>query len=150
VARAARPWRNLAAATITASPRSPAAAILREAAAAAVPGQRRVDRRAESALTHGVRVELRAHLRTLAGSGVEVNVTVPSPVTTGAVLDALESSFPVLAGTMRDHGTLKRRPFVRFFACGEDVSLISPNTPLPDDIVSGKEPFLVIGAIAGG
>lgn len=101
-------------------------------------------------MTHTVRVELPAHLRTLAGSGVEVQVPVPSPVTTSAVLDALESTYPVLAGTMRDHGTLKRRAFVRFFACGEDVSLVSPNTTLPDDIVSGKEPFLVIGAIAGG
>lgn len=101
-------------------------------------------------MTHSVRVELPAHLRTLAGSGVEVQVSVPSPVTTSAVLDALEQTYPVLAGTMRDHVTLKRRAFVRFFACGEDLSLLATDTPLPDDIVSGKEPFLVIGAIAGG
>jgi sulfur-carrier protein len=97
-----------------------------------------------------IRVELPAHLRTLAGVGYEVTVTVAGPVTTRSVLDAVETTYPVLAGTMRDHGTLKRRAFVRFFACGEDLSLESPDTPLPQDIVSGKEPFLVIGAIAGG
>ena len=97
-----------------------------------------------------IRVELPAHLRTLAGVRYEVTVDVAGPVTTRAILDALEATYPVLAGTMRDHGTLKRRPFVRFFACGEDLSLRSPDAPMPDDIVSGKEPFLVIGAIAGG
>jgi hypothetical protein len=97
-----------------------------------------------------IRVELPAHLRTLAGVGYELSVDVPSPVTTRAVLDALERSYPVLSGTMRDHVTGKRRPFVRFFACGQDLSLQSNDSPLPDDIASGKEPFLIIGAIAGG
>lgn len=97
-----------------------------------------------------IRVELPAHLRTLAGVSLEVQVDVDGAVTTRSVLDAVEATYPVLAGTMRDHGTLKRRAFVRFFACGEDLSLRSPDAPLPDDIVSGKEPFLVIGAIAGG
>ena len=97
-----------------------------------------------------IRVELPAHLRTLAGVGYELSIDVPSPVTQRAVLDALESTYPVLAGTMRDHVTGKRRPFVRFFACGQDLSLQPNDAPLSDDIVSGKEPFLVIGAIAGG
>ena len=79
-----------------------------------------------------------------------MRVAVAPPATTRAVLDALEAAYPTLAGTMRDHVTLKRRPFVRFFACGEDLSLLPGDTPLPPDIVSGKEPFLVIGAIAGG
>ena len=97
-----------------------------------------------------IRVELPAHLRTLAGVSLEVRVDVAGPVTQRAVLDALEATYPVLAGTMRDHVTERRRPFVRFFACGEDLSLQSADAPLPDDIASGKEPFLVIGAIAGG
>jgi molybdopterin synthase sulfur carrier subunit len=97
-----------------------------------------------------IRVELPAHLRTLAAVSLEVSIDVRGPVTTRSVLDTLETSYPVLAGTMRDHVTLKRRPFVRFFACGQDLSLQSPDTPLPADIQSGKEPFLVIGAIAGG
>jgi molybdopterin synthase sulfur carrier subunit len=97
-----------------------------------------------------IRVELPAHLRTLAGVALEVTIDVDAPITTRRILDALETVYPVLAGTMRDHVTLKRRPFVRFFACGQDVSLASPDTPLPADIASGKEPFLVIGAIAGG
>ncbi len=97
-----------------------------------------------------IRVELPAHLRTLAGVSYEVTVNVAGPATTRAVLDALEATYPVLAGTMRDHATGKRRPFVRFFACGKDLSLLPNDAPLPDDIVSGKEPFLVIGAIAGG
>jgi molybdopterin synthase sulfur carrier subunit len=97
-----------------------------------------------------IRVELPAHLRTLAGVSYEVSVDVAGVATTKAVLDALEASYPVLAGTMRDHGTGKRRPFVRFFACGKDLSLQPADAPLPADIVSGKEPFLVIGAIAGG
>jgi hypothetical protein len=99
---------------------------------------------------HQVRVELPAHLRTLTGAGVEVQVEVAAPVTPRAILDALEARYPVLAGTMRDHGTGKRRPFVRFFACGEDMSLLSAETPVPSDVITGKEPFLVIGAIAGG
>jgi molybdopterin converting factor small subunit len=97
-----------------------------------------------------IRVELPAHLRTLAGVSLEVSVEVPGPITQRAVLNALESAYPMLSGTMRDHVTEKRRPFVRFFACGQDLSLQSPDTPLPADIASGKEPFLVIGAIAGG
>jgi hypothetical protein len=97
-----------------------------------------------------IRVELPQHLRTLAGVNLEVTVDVLTPITTRAILNALEATYPVLAGTMRDHVTLKRRAFVRFFACGQDVSLASPDTPLPADIASGKEPFLVIGAIAGG
>ncbi len=97
-----------------------------------------------------IRVELPAHLRTLAGVSLEVQVDVAGPVTTSAVLSAIESAYPMLAGTMRDHVTHKRRAFVRFFACGKDLSLQSSDAPLPDDIVSGKEPFLVIGAIAGG
>lgn len=97
-----------------------------------------------------IRVELPAHLRTLAGASLEVRVDVAGPVTQRAILDALEAAYPVLAGTMRDHVTGKRRPFVRFFACGEDLSLRSADAPLPADIASGREPFLVIGAIAGG
>lgn len=97
-----------------------------------------------------IRVELPAHLRTLAGVSYEVTVDVTGVPSTRAVLDALERTYPVLAGTMRDHGTGKRRPFVRFFACGKDLSLQPDDAALPDDIVSGKEPFLVIGAIAGG
>ena len=97
-----------------------------------------------------IRVELPAHLRTLAGVSYEVPIDVAGVPTTRAVLDAIEAAYPVLAGTMRDHGTGKRRPFVRFFACGKDVSLLPDDTPLPDDVTTGKEPFLVIGAIAGG
>jgi len=97
-----------------------------------------------------IRVELPAHLRTLAGVSYEVSVDVPGVPSTKSVLDALEAAYPVLAGTMRDHGTGKRRPFVRFFACGKDLSLQQDVAPLPADIVSGTEPFLVIGAIAGG
>lgn len=97
-----------------------------------------------------IRVELPAHLRTLAGVSYEVSVDVSAPATTRAVLDALETTYPVLSGTMRDHVTGKRRPFVRFFACGKDLSLQPDDSPLPADIANGKEPFLVIGAIAGG
>lgn len=97
-----------------------------------------------------VRIELPAHLRTLTGAGFEVALDVPAPVTTAAILERLEHTYPVLEGTMRDHVTKKRRPFVRFFACGRDVSLLPDDQPLPDAIASGDEPFLVIGAIAGG
>ena len=90
------------------------------------------------------------HLRTLAGSGPEVQVDVEGVATIASVLDALEARYPVLRGTIRDHGTLQRRAFLRFFACEEDLSLEPPDTPLPEAVVSGKEPFLVIGAIAGG
>jgi hypothetical protein len=97
-----------------------------------------------------IRVELPFHLRTLARVEREVTVDVKAPVTIGAVLDAVEASYPVLRGTIRDHVTLQRRPFLRFYACEEDFSNVSPDTPLPDAIVSGKEPLSIIGAIAGG
>lgn len=97
-----------------------------------------------------IRVMLPFHLRNLARVDGEVSLDVAAPVTVRAVLDALEEKFPVLRGTIRDHGTLKRRPFIRFFACREDFSLEPPDTPLPDAVVSGAEPFMVIGAIAGG
>jgi hypothetical protein len=91
-----------------------------------------------------------AHLRTLAKVEGEVLLEVAPPVTLGSVLDALETKYPMLQGTIRDHDTKKRRAFLRYFACEEDLSLASPETVLPEAIVSGKEPFLVIGAIAGG
>lgn len=97
-----------------------------------------------------IRVVLPFHLRNLARVDSEVELEVASPITVRAILNALEAKYPVLCGTIRDHGTLKRRPFIRFFACKEDLSLESPDTPLPDEIVKGIEPFLVIGAIAGG
>ena len=97
-----------------------------------------------------IRVILPAHLRTLAKVGDEVTVEVDSPATLGTVLDALEARYPVLRGTIRDHGTLKRRPFVRFYACEEDLSHDPPETPLPDAVATGAEPFLVVGAMAGG
>ena len=97
-----------------------------------------------------IRVVLPYHLRTLAQVGAEVRVEIEGPVTQRSVLDALEARFPMLTGTIRDHVTKERRPFLRFFACGEDFSLESPETPLPDTVASGVEPFLVIGAIAGG
>ena len=97
-----------------------------------------------------IRVVLPYHLRTLARVDAEVQLDVKGPVTQRSILDALEASYPMLRGTIRDHVTLQRRPFLRFFACGEDLSLESPDAPLPDKIASGEEPFLVIGAIAGG
>lgn len=97
-----------------------------------------------------IRVVLPFHLRNLVRVDGEVQLEVVAPVTIGAALDALEEKFPVLHGTIRDHGTLKRRPFVRFFACREDLSLEPPETPLPDDVVNGAEPFLIVGAMAGG
>ena len=97
-----------------------------------------------------IRVVLPFHLRNLARVNGEVELKVAAPVTIGAVLDAVEARFPVLRGTIRDHGTLKRRPFVRFFASKEDFSLEPPDTKLPDDVITGKEPFLIVGAIAGG
>jgi hypothetical protein len=90
------------------------------------------------------------HLRKLAAVEGELELDVPAPVTVRAVLDALEAKFPVLKGTVRDHVTLKRRPFVRFFACKEDLSLEPADTPLPEAVVKGEEPFLIIGAMAGG
>jgi sulfur-carrier protein len=97
-----------------------------------------------------IRVVLPTHLRMLARVDGEVKLEVESPVTQSAVLDALEAAYPVLCGTIRDHVTKKRRPFVRFFACEEDLSQEPPDAPLPEAVVSGAEPFLVIGAIAGG
>jgi len=97
-----------------------------------------------------IRVALPYHLRNLARVDGEAQVEVGTPATIRAVLDALEAKYPALRGTIRDHGTLKRRPFIRFFACKEDMSLEPPETPLPDAVVDGTEPFLVIGAMAGG
>ncbi len=97
-----------------------------------------------------IRVVLPFHLRNLARVDGEVELDVAAPVTIRAVIDTLEARYPVLRGTIRDHGTLKRRPFVRFFACKEDLSLEPPDTPLPDEIVNGAEPFLIVGAMAGG
>ena len=97
-----------------------------------------------------IRVVLPHHLRTLAHVGNEVALDVEGMVTQRTVLDALETTYPMLRGTIRDHTTLERRAFIRFFACEEDLSHESPDTPLPDDVATGKEPFLVIGAIAGG
>jgi len=97
-----------------------------------------------------MRVQLPYHLSNLARTEREIELEVPSPATVRAVLDALEARYPVLRGTVRDHGTLKRRPFIRFFACKEDLSLEPPDTPLPEAVVKGEEPFLIIGAMAGG
>jgi molybdopterin synthase sulfur carrier subunit len=97
-----------------------------------------------------IRVELPPHLRTLAKVSGEVQLPVVGPVTQRSVLDALEAAYPMLRGTIRDHGTLKRRDFMRFFACARDLSLESPDAPLPEEVAQGKEPFLVVGAIAGG
>lgn len=97
-----------------------------------------------------IRLVLPQHLRTLAHVGSEVTLEVTGPVTQRSVLDALEDRYPMLRGTIRDHGTLKRRAFVRFFACEEDLSHESPDAALPEAVVSGKEPLIVIGAIAGG
>jgi hypothetical protein len=97
-----------------------------------------------------IRVVIPYHLRKLAGVDGELDLQVSTPVTVASVLDALEAQYPVLRGTVRDHGTLKRRPFVRFFACKEDLSLEPPETPLPEPVIKGEEPFLIIGAMAGG
>ncbi|HXG00033.1 MAG TPA: MoaD/ThiS family protein [Bacteroidota bacterium] len=97
-----------------------------------------------------IRVVLPYHLRTLAKVGAEVEVEVNGQVTLRSVLDALEARYPVLRGTIRDHRTLQRRPFLRFFACERDFSLEGPDTPLPEAVASGREPFIVLGAIAGG
>ena len=97
-----------------------------------------------------IRVVLPAHLRTLAKVSGEVALEVHNPVTQASVLSALELRYPMLGGAIRDHGTLKRRPFIRFFACGEDLSHEPPDAPLPEPVVSGTEPFMVVGAIAGG
>jgi molybdopterin converting factor small subunit len=97
-----------------------------------------------------IRVELPAHLRTLARVDGEVALEVPGAVTQRAVLDALEQRFPVLRGAIRDHGTLKRRPMVRYFACAQDVSHEPPDAALPEAVARGEEPFIVLGALAGG
>jgi hypothetical protein len=97
-----------------------------------------------------IRVMLPQHLQVLAGCPREVQVAVPGPVTQSAILDALEAKYPTLRGAIREHGTQKRRPLVRFFACEEDLSHEPPDAPLPDKVASGEEPFFIIGAIAGG
>jgi hypothetical protein len=97
-----------------------------------------------------IRVTLPYHLRMLASVDSEVQLEVAAPVTQRTVLDALEARYPMLRGTVRDHVTQKRRPLVRFFACEEDLSHDSPDNPLPEAVASGKEPFFIIGAIAGG
>ncbi len=97
-----------------------------------------------------IRVTLPFHLRRLAQVGEEVQLEVGDPVTVRSVLDALEARYPVLRGTIRDHGTLRRRPFLRFFACEQDLSLDPPDTPLPQAVASGTEPLMVVGAVAGG
>jgi molybdopterin synthase sulfur carrier subunit len=97
-----------------------------------------------------IRVMLPQHLRTLAHVGSEITLDVEGQPTQRAVLDAIETRYPMLRGTIRDHDTQQRRPFLRFFACEEDLSHESPDAPLPEAVASGKEPFLIIGAIAGG
>lgn len=97
-----------------------------------------------------IRVVLPFHLRTLANVGAEVELNVSGLVTVQSVLDALEARYPVLRGTIRDHLTQQRRPFLRYFACEQDFSLEPPDTLLPEEVVSGKQPFIVLGAIAGG
>src|SRR5438477_3720472 len=97
-----------------------------------------------------IRVVLPYHLRNLAHVGTEVILEVEGPITLRSVIDALEARYPMLRGTIRDHGTLQRRPFLRFFAAQEDLSHESPDAPLPGGVASGKEPLLIIGAIAGG
>ena len=97
-----------------------------------------------------IRVVLPYHLQTLARTEGEVDIEVVCPVTQRSILDALEGRYPVLRGTIRDHVTQKRRPFLRFFACEQDLSNEPPDSPLPDEVVSGAEPFIIFGAIAGG
>jgi molybdopterin synthase sulfur carrier subunit len=97
-----------------------------------------------------IRVVLPGHLRTLARLTGDVELEVEGPVTQRSILDELEVRYPMLQGAVRDHVTLRRRPFIRFFACEEDLSHESPDAPLPEAVASGKEPFLIIGAIAGG
>jgi molybdopterin synthase sulfur carrier subunit len=97
-----------------------------------------------------IRVELPHHLRTLAQVGNEVELKVDGPVTQSSILDALEATYPMLRGTIRDHTTKKRRPFLRFFACEQDLSHDAPDAPLPAAVAQGREPFSVVGAMAGG
>jgi len=100
--------------------------------------------------THPIHVQLPYHLRTLAQVDGDITLEVPAPITLRSVLDTLESRYPTLSGTIREYGTLQRRPFLRFFACQQDISLQSPDAPLPADVAEGKEPLLILGAIAGG
>lgn len=97
-----------------------------------------------------IRVALPHHLRNLANVGSEVQLSLTGEITVQSILDAIEERYPMLAGTIRDHVTKQRRPFLRFYACGEDLSFASPQTRLPDKVIAGEEPFLVIGAVAGG
>jgi len=97
-----------------------------------------------------VRVELPQHLRTLAHVGVEISLDVKGLVTQRSVIDAIEAGYPMLRGTIRDYATDRRRPFLRFYACEEDLSHELPDVPLPDAVASGKEPYLIVGALAGG
>ena len=97
-----------------------------------------------------IRVVLPQHLRALARVGREVGLEVVAPITQGSILDALEASYPMLRGTIRDQATQRRRAFIRFFVCGQDWSHEAADAPLPDDVVKGEEPFMVVGAIAGG
>ncbi len=97
-----------------------------------------------------IRVRLPYQLRTLAGVGAQIELEVPGPVTQRAVLDALEARYPMLRGTIRNHMTQERRPFVRFFACEQDLSDVSPDAPLPDEVAEGRQPYLVVGAMSGG
>jgi len=97
-----------------------------------------------------IKVMLPPHLRNLAGTGSEVKLDISGPISQRSVLDALESRYPVLRGTIRDHVTQKRRPMLRFFACKRDISNEHPDSPLPDDVITGNEPLIILGAIAGG
>jgi sulfur-carrier protein len=97
-----------------------------------------------------IRVMLPAHLRTLARVGGEVELQLDGPITQGAILDAIEARYPMLRGAIRDHVTKRRRPFVRFFACEQDLSHEPPDAPLPDAVATGAEPFMIVGAMAGG
>ena len=101
-------------------------------------------------MTLSVRVELPASLRLLAGTGPDLVLTLENPPTQRTLLDALEARLPVLRGTIRDHATQRRRPYLRFFACEQDLSHCEPDDPLPRPVIEGREPFLIIGAIAGG
>jgi sulfur-carrier protein len=103
-----------------------------------------------SAATYAIRVQLPYHLRNLAKVQSEIVLDVPAPITLRAVLDGVEARYPMLLGTIRDHETGQRRPFLRFFACEEDLSLNPPDAPLPEAVALGREPLLIIGAIAGG
>jgi len=109
-----------------------------------------MDESGASGKTCSVRVEIPYHLRNLARVDGVITLEIAGAATLRSVLDALEARYPMLCGTIRDHDTLKRRPFLRFFACEEDLSHQAPDAPLPDEVASGKEPLLIIGAIAGG